>query len=222
MMAVCICLIIPTIMSATTSPAPETSPSRSILILSRAIAITLLILCVSYLYFQFSTHNWVLHAGEEHGAVHQNPHAGEDSRSVVAALATSSIIACSTASLIICAYHLVGSVYTTAEALDINKTFVGLVLIPPTGYFAKSITIISVARRCQMPFVMRTVITSILQVTLFIIPFLILFGWVIDQPFALDFNVFNATAFFLTVIVMTSTVQDGKTNYFDGIMMMGT
>lgn len=73
-----------------------------------------------------------------------------------------------------------------------------------------------------MPFVMRTVITSILQVTLFIIPFLILFGWVIDQPFALDFNVFNATAFFLTVIVMTSTVQDGKTNYFDGIMMMGT
>lgn len=225
MMAVCICLIIPTIMAVTSSS--ETTPyriDRDILILSRAIAIALLILCITYLYFQFSTHAWVLHAPYDNSAGHENHQNGAEahSRSIVALLATSCILMCSVLCVIICAYHLVGSVNGLAKALDINKTFIGLVLIPPTGYSVKSITIIAMARRCQMRYVMRTVVTDILQITLFIIPFLILFGWLIKEPFTLDFNVFKATVFFLTLIVMTSAIQDGTTNYFDGIMLVGT
>ena len=73
-----------------------------------------------------------------------------------------------------------------------------------------------------MGFVMRAIFTDILQITIFIIPFLILLGWLIRQPFTLDFNVFTAMVFFLTILTMTFTVQNGKANYFDGIMLMGT
>ena len=224
MMAVCICLIIPTIMAVTSSETTPYHVDRDILILSRAIAITLLILCIIYLYFQFGTHSWVLHAGDDNSARHENYQNGAEahSRSIVVLLATSCILMCSILCVIICAYHLVGNVSGLANALDINETFIGLVLIPPTSYSTKSITIIAAARRCQMHSVMRTVVTGILQITLFIIPFLILFGWVIKVPFTLDFNVFKATVFFLAVIVMTSATQDGTTNYFDGIMLIGT
>lgn len=224
MMAVCISLIIPTIMSVT-SP-PETTKFRSNndnLILSCAVAIGLLLLGITYLYFQ-STHSWVLHGGEEHSATHENEQSvvEADSRFVTRDFAAGCILACSMATIIICSGNLVSSVSGLAKDLDINRTYISLVLIPPVGYFAKSVKVISMARRCRMGFVMRAIFTDILQITIFIIPFLILLGWLIRQPFTLDFNVFTAMVFFLTILTMTFTVQNGKANYFDGIMLMGT
>jgi Ca2+:H+ antiporter len=97
-----------------------------------------------------------------------------------------------------------------------------LVLIPPTGYSAKSLNIVAMARRNEMDSVMRTVLNNILQIILFIIPVLILFGWIINQPFILDFNIFEGIVLFLTLVVITCTIQNGKANYFDGFMLIGT
>jgi Ca2+:H+ antiporter len=226
MMAVSISLIVPTIMSVT-SPSSESPDSRTdsdILILSHTIAITLLTIFVLYLYFQFNTHAWFLNARNDHGATHENHQSviRADSISMLGLCATSCILICTTLCVIICAFHLVGSVDGLAKALDINKTFISLFLIPPTGYSAKYVTIIAMARRCQMDSVIKSIINSILQIILFIIPFLVLFGWLLKQPFTLDFNLFEATVFFITLIVMTCTIQDGKSNYFDGIMLIGT
>jgi Ca2+:H+ antiporter len=55
-----------------------------------------------------------------------------------------------------------------------------------------------------------------------ILPLMVLLGWLLDHHLELDFNIFEATIFFLCLIVMTSTIQDGKANYFDGVMLMGT
>jgi Ca2+:H+ antiporter len=120
------------------------------------------------------------------------------------------------------AYYLVGSIDGLSQALDINKTFISLVLLPLTGYVSKGVTIIKRARRCEMDFVMKSVVHSILQILLLVIPLLIVLGWLIGQSFTLDFNVFEGTVFFLSLIIMTSTIQDGKCNYFDGIMLIGT
>jgi Ca2+:H+ antiporter len=122
----------------------------------------------------------------------------------------------------LCAFHLVGSIDGLAKALDINQTFISLVLIPPIGYFAKGITITAMARRCQVDLVMRSIIQSILQITMFIIPLSVLLGWLLNHPLTLDFNVFEAMIFFLSLIVMGSTIQNGKSNYFDGFMLIGT
>jgi Ca2+:H+ antiporter len=78
------------------------------------------------------------------------------------------------------------------------------------------------AKRCEMDSVMKSIIYSILQIVLLVIPLLILLGWFLDKPFTLGFNIFEATIFFLALIVMTATIQDGKANYFDGIMLIGT
>ena len=38
----------------------------------------------------------------------------------------------------------------------------------------------------------------------------------------LNFDAFEATVFLLAIIVVSLVVQDGKTNYFEGIMLIGT
>jgi Ca2+:H+ antiporter len=219
MMAVSFCLIVPTIMSVTSSSDAQKSQLDSdTQILSHAIAITLLIIFVIYLRFRA----WFLAVQNDHGATYENHQSGTDSTFSHGLWVTSCILICATACTIACAFYLVGSIDGLANTLDINKTFISLVLLPITGYVAKGVTIIMMARRCEMDFVMKSVVGSILQILLFIIPLLIILGWLLDQPFSLDFNVFEGAVFFLNLIVMTSTVQDGKCNYFDGIMLVGT
>jgi Ca2+:H+ antiporter len=221
MMAVSFSLIVPTIMSVT-SAGPNSQTDSDTRILSHAISITLLVIFVIYLNFRA----WFLdlNAPNDHDSTHENhqsvPRA--DSTFTLGLYATGCILLCTMLCAILCAFHLVGSIDGLAKALDVNKTFISLVLIPPISYSARCVTITAMARRCQMNLVMRSIIHSILQITMFIIPLLVLLGWLLKQPLTLDFNVFEATIFFLTLIVMGSTIQDGESNYFNGIMLIGT
>ena len=205
-----------------TSDGPDSHIDNDSRILSHCISITLLVIFIIYLNFRA----WFLDLGahNEHGSAHGNhenvPRA--DSAFTPGLYATSCILLCTILCAIMCAFHLVGSIDGLAKALDIHQTFISLVLIPPIGYSAKAATITAMARRCQMDLIMRSVIHSILQIIMFILPLSVLLGWLLNQPLTLDFNVFEATIFFLSLIVMSSTIQDGKSNYFDGVMLMGT
>ncbi len=220
MMAVSFCLIVPTVMSVTSSAEKTKAQVDSdTQILSHAIAITLLIIFLIYLQFRA----WFT-AQNNRGATDEIQHhgSGVDPAFSHGLGATSCVLIAAVAYTIASAYYLVGSINGLSQTLDINKTFISLVLLPLTGYIAKGVTIITMARRCEMDFVMRPVVHSILQILLFVIPLLIVFGWLIGQNFTLDFNIVEGTVFFLSLIIMTSTIQDGECKYLDGIMLIGT
>jgi len=239
-MAVSITLIVPLLMSVTssTSDSPDSRTDSDIPILSHAIAIVLAIIFVIYEHFRKWFLKDFLYSRSDQAATqedHQSdrndqPASHERHESVAFAASThilrlcamGCVLLCTTLCVMICAFHLVGSVDGLAKALNISTIFISLVLIPPTGYSAKSVTIVAMARRNQMDSVMRTVLINILQIVLFIIPVLILFGWIVNQPFILNFNIFEGIVLFLTLVVITCTIQNGKANYFDGIMLIGT
>ena len=221
MMGVSFTLIVPTIMSVT-SDGPGSQIDSDTQILSHAISITLLVIFVIYLNFR----SWFLNLNtqNDHDSTHENSQSAPraDSTSTLNLYATSCILLCTMLCAILCAFHLVGSIDGLAKALNINQTFISLVLIPPVGYSARCVTIIGMARRCEMDRIIRSINLSILQIIMFIIPLLVLLGWFLSHPLTLDFNLFEATILFLTLIVMSSITQDGKSNYFDGIMLIGT
>ena len=219
MMAVSFCLIVPTVMVVTTD-GPESQIDSDARILSHAISITLLVIFGIYLNFRA----WFLEHNVQTDHTHEHPQnaGGADSRSTLNPYATTCILLSAILCAILCAFHLVGSIDGLSQALEVNKTFISLVLIPTVGYSARCVTIVGMARRCQMDLVMRSIIHSILQITMLILPLMVLLGWLLDHHLELDFNIFEATIFFLCLIVMTSTIQDGKANYFDGVMLMGT
>jgi len=48
---------------------------------------------------------------------------------------------------------------------------------------------------------------------------LVILGWGIDQPMTLHFETFETVVFFLSVLVVTYVIQDGKSNYLEGAMV---
>lgn len=70
-----------------------------------------------------------------------------------------------------------------------------------------------------MDLAMGVAIGSSMQIALLVTPFLVILGWIIGQDMTLHFETFETVVFFLSVLVVTYVVQDGKSNWLEGSMV---
>ena len=124
-----------------------------------------------------------------------------------------------TIAVAVCAEYLVGSIDSLVETAHISKTFIGLILLPIVGNAAEHVTAIVVALKDKMDLAMGVAIGSSMQIALLVTPALVLLGWAIDVPMTLHFELFETVVFFLSVLVVTYVIQDGKSNYLEGAMV---
>ncbi|KND87137.1 Calcium-transporting ATPase 2 [Tolypocladium ophioglossoides CBS 100239] len=234
------CLTIPTTMSIATKDDKASLNSGIGLdgntpLLSHLTAIVLFFLFLTYLAFRFLTHDQLFPRNPNAGQFNPDSRtnsildAGRDGAAgpLTLGLGLTGSIACTAA----CADLLVRSIEPSAKTLYVTKAFIGFVVLPVAASLAKSLTIIRHARSeggavpgrmDRLDFAIRSVMTNVLDTLLFIMPLLVLLGWVIRQPMVLEFGIFEAVVFLLAVIIMTYLVQHGKTTYFKGFMLMGT
>ncbi|KAG9653244.1 calcium/proton exchanger, partial [Aureobasidium melanogenum] len=118
--------------------------------------------------------------------------------------------------------YLVDSIDAIVEEAHISKTFIGLILLPIVGNAAEHVTACVVAYKDKMDLAIGVAIGSSLQISLFVTPFLVLLGWAMGQPMTLHFQMFETVVFFVSVLVVNYLIADGKSNYLEGAMCIGT
>lgn len=133
--------------------------------------------------------------------------------------AAAGILVVVTIAVAVCAEYLVDSIQAVTETLHISKTFIGLILLPIVGNAAEHVTAIVVALKDKMDLAMGVAIGSSMQIALLVTPFLVILGWMMDKPMTLHFETFETVVFFLSVLVVTYVIQDGKSNYLEGAMV---
>jgi Ca2+:H+ antiporter len=188
--------------------------NHALLMLSHGTAIILLVLYVLYLVFQLKTHSTLFDA--ENDALDDDDDCEEASMSPWAGAVILVIV---TAVVAICAEYLVDSIDALVETAHISKTFVGLILLPIVGNAAEHVTAIVVALKDKMDLALGVAIGSSMQIALLVTPLLVILGWIIGQPMTLHFETFETVVFFLSVLVTTYVIQDGKSNYLEGCMV---
>jgi Ca2+:H+ antiporter len=213
-------LIIPATLYASLASS-KSDTGGNILILSRGTAIILLILYCLYLYFQLKSHAKLFE--EETGE------AGEDGEEVepnepqvLGPIAAGVCLVIVTVLVALCAEYLVDSIDSIVETSGISKTFIGLILLPIVGNAAEHVTACVVAYKDKMDLAIGVAIGSSMQIALFVTPFLVILGWIINKPMTLHFHGFETVVFFLSVLVVNYLIQDGKSNYLEGCMCLGT
>jgi Ca2+:H+ antiporter len=209
-------LIIPATLYAALTTS-ESNSDNDILILSHGTAIILLALYVLYLFFQLKTHS---HLFDEENQGEGNEES-EEGR-ILSPFAAGVALALITILVAICAEYLVGSIDSIVETMHISKTFIGLILLPIVGNAAEHVTACVVAYKNKMDLALGVAIGSSLQIALFVTPFLVILGWIIGEPMTLHFQGFETVVFFLSVLVVNYLIQDGKSNYLEGAMCLGT
>ncbi|KAI0395491.1 calcium/proton exchanger [Xylariaceae sp. FL0594] len=217
----------------------DTKSQKITLSLSRGTAILLLIIYVLYLWFQLRTHHNLF--GSETAGVEAGPaqvegaeadeernrtvtatdqaSEGED-ENVMSPWSAAGVLVVVTVLVAICADYLVESIDSLVERGGISRSFIGLILIPIVGNAAEHVTAVVVAVKNKMDLAMGVAIGSSIQIAIFVTPFLVVLGWIMDRDMDLHFETFETVAFGLSVLVVIYTVQDGKSNYLEGAMLM--
>ncbi|KAF7552816.1 hypothetical protein G7046_g7294 [Stylonectria norvegica] len=208
-------LVIPATLYAVLDQSGTPGKAESILVLSRGTAIILLLLYVLYLVFQLRTHSNLFDAENQPGEEH------EPEVPIMGPVAAGAVLVVTTLLVAICAEYLVGSIDDLVASAGISKAFIGLILLPIVGNAAEHVTAVVVAVRDKMDLAMGVAIGSSIQIALLVTPFLVIFGWIIGRDMTLHFETFQTVAFAVSVLVVTYTVQDGKSNYLEGAMLLG-
>lgn len=75
---------------------------------------------------------------------------------------------------------------------SISVEWVGLILLPIVGNAAEHVTAVSVSVHDKLDLSMGVAVGSSIQIALFVIPFMITLGWILDKPLSLLFNPFES------------------------------
>jgi Ca2+:H+ antiporter len=213
----CASLVIPATLYAAIRDSSNSTDDH-ILLLSHGTAIILLILYILYLFFQLKTHANLF--DEESQADSQN---GENSHGpILAPIPASIALLIITVIVAVCAEFLVGSIDAITETAHISRTFIGLILLPIVGNAAEHVTAVIVAYKNKMDLAINVAIGSSMQIALFVTPLMVIIGWIIGVQMTLQFQMFETVVFFLSVLVVNYLIQDGKSNYLEGAMCLGT
>lgn len=214
-------LIIPATLYAALSQSNHNAQGN-ILILSHGTAIILLIIYVMYLYFQLRSHAHLFEEtnGSDSELANGAEEEEEEERLLNPWAATVALVVV-TILVAICADYLVGSIDSIVQTTGMSKTFIGLVLIPIVGNAAEHVTAVVVAYKNKMDLAIGVAIGSSLQIALFVTPFLVILGWIMGIEMTLHFQTFETVAFFISGLVVTLLIQDGKSNYLEGGMCLG-
>ncbi|KIM48760.1 hypothetical protein M413DRAFT_85225 [Hebeloma cylindrosporum] len=203
----CITLVIP---AAYHSTLGDSSSDEGLLVISRGTAVVLLLIYCAYLYFQLVSH---VHLYVGTAEVEPEP----PKMSVISA---SISLLCVTVVTAFCADYLVASIEEFAERYSVPKPFIGLILLPIVANAAEHVTSVWMAMKNQMELTITICVGSSIQIASFVVPLLVIVGWLSGHELSLFFANFETIVLFVSVLLVNTLIQDGKSNYMEGLMLV--
>ncbi|KAH6659204.1 Sodium/calcium exchanger protein-domain-containing protein, partial [Truncatella angustata] len=198
--------------------------------LSRGTSVILLVVYGAYLLFQLKTHIEVFnepsqkHNDQALAGLHRHDMSDEEEEEEE--LATlSGWVACltlflSTVLVAFCAEFMVNGIEPITEA-GVSVEFVGLILLPIVGNAAEHVTAVTVAIKDKMDLAIGVAVGSSMQVSLFLIPLLVIIGWGMGiEDMNLSFDTFQVAVVFVTVLLVNYLIADGESHWLEGFLLI--
>ncbi|GMK58533.1 hypothetical protein CspeluHIS016_0505650 [Cutaneotrichosporon spelunceum] len=117
---------------------------------------------------------------------------------------------------------LVSSIDGVTEHTSVSREFVALIVLPVVGNAVEHITAVTVSLKDRLNLSLSIAVGSSVQVSLCLLPLLVLIGWMIGQPMSLLFDTFETICLVVAVIIVNAAIADGRTNFLEGAVLMMT
>ena len=60
------------------------------------------------------------------------------------------------------------------------------------------------------------------QIAVFVAPLMIIVAWILEVPMTFEFGMLETVSAFLAVLIVNIIAADGKSNWLEGAMLLGT
>ena len=208
MLLAMIVLIIPAVFNSTVG---GSEGEEGVTNLSHIAAIILLALYGLFLYFQFKSHV-DLFATETHH--HEQPEMSQRDATILLVVAT--VLVSWMAEV------LVHSVEYAADDMGLPHLFIGVILLPLFGNAAEHFTAVTVAGKDKMDLSFAISMGSSTQIAVFVAPMMIMIAWALGVPLTFEFGMLETVSAFLAVLIVNIIASDGKSNWLEGALLLGT
>ena len=208
MLLAMIVLIIPAVFNSTVG---GSEGAEGVANLSHIAAIVLLALYGLFLYFQFKSHV-DLFATETHD--HEKPEMSQ--RDAIILLIAATVLVSWMAEI------LVHSVEYAADDMGLPHLFIGIILLPLFGNAAEHFTAVTVAGKDKMDLSFAISMGSSTQIAVFVAPLMIIIAWALNVPLTFEFGMLETVSVFLAVLIVNAIASDGKSNWLEGALLLGT
>ena len=188
------------------------SPGDGIETLSHLTALVLLVLYGLFMFFQFRTHTELFATDGTH---HDEEPSMSKKEAIVLLLAATAFVAWM-------AEILVFSIEEAATEWGLPHLFIGVILVPLFGNAAEHFTAVSVAAKDKMDLSFSIAVGSSTQIAVFVAPLMVVIAWAVGVPLTFQFGLFETVATFLAVLIANAIAADGKSNWLEGAMLLGT
>ena len=115
---------------------------------------------------------------------------------------------------------LVSSIEPVIAYFGWTELFVGVVFVAIIGNIAEHVSAITVALKNRMDLALQISIGSASQIAMFVAPCLVLVSLFFQNQMSLVFNTLELVAIILSVLVVNTVVQDGESNWLEGVQLM--
>lgn len=127
----------------------------------------------------------------------------------------------STVIIALCAEFMVDGISAVTTEGGLSEEFVGLILLPIVGNAAEHATAVTVAIKDKMDLAIGVAVGSSMQVSLFLMPLLIIIGWGMGaEEMTLAFDTFQIVVLFLSVLLVNYLIGDGESHWLEGVLLM--
>ncbi|KIK63139.1 hypothetical protein GYMLUDRAFT_41459 [Collybiopsis luxurians FD-317 M1] len=220
----------------------DADEGQDILKVSHGVAIILLFIYFSYLFFQLYSHA-TLYSDEtaiqstpyakkkdtdptanadleQNQATVEKPEEEEEESPQMSLFTTIVLLVIVTVLVAVTAEWLVDSIDGLTSTGKISEEFVGIILLPIVGNAAEHVTAVTVSVKDKLTLSLGVAVGSSIQIALFVIPLIVTLGWILGKPMTLLFDPYESITLFLAVLTVNYCVQDGKSNWLEGMILM--
>lgn len=135
---------------------------------------------------------------------------------------STTILIAATVGVAIMSEMLVSSIESVAEKLGWTHMFIGVIFVAVIGNVAEHSSAVLMAIKNKTELAVQIAIGSTIQIAMFVAPVLVLLSFALGNPMDLTFSTFELSAIFLSVLIGSNVVNDGKSNWVEGFLLLVT
>ncbi|ERI92608.1 putative calcium/proton exchanger [Clostridiales bacterium oral taxon 876 str. F0540] len=122
--------------------------------------------------------------------------------------------------LYILSEKLIVNIKGVVDTYSVSQEFLGIILIPILGNIGENVSAIMCALKNKVNLSLEIAIGSSIQISLFVIPMLMIFSYFTLSPMNLIFSNFQIIIGLIGVGMSYFVFQDGKTYWFEGAILI--
>ncbi|KAK9281986.1 hypothetical protein L1049_004897 [Liquidambar formosana] len=184
----------------------EVHVGKSELSLSRFSSCIMLVAYASYLFFQLKSHRNIYSPIDEERN-NDEEDSDEDEAPEITFWEAIGWLFVLTVWVSILSGYLVDAIQGASDSLNMPVAFISVILLPIVGNAAEHASAIMFAMKNKLDITLGVAIGSSTQISMFVIPFCVVVGWVMGEPMDLNFQLFETATLFITVLVVAFMLQ---------------